>query len=375
MTRLGYQIPNFTYPGVGSDRLFDVVAAQAIEAEESGFDTVLVMDHFYQLPMLGAPENAMLECYTLLRPRPAHRAGAPIRARHRQHVSQPAVLAREVTTLDVVSHGRAQLGIGAGWFGFEHDSLGFEFGDLHRALEKLEEALQIILPMLRGEWPTLEGRWYRVRDAINSPAPVGRIPVLIGGGGEKKTLRMVAQYADESNIICAVEDILRKLEALAAHCARLGRDPGEITVTYQTSCVIAPTHEEAVADFEAAIARTPELGFRRGSAIVGSPAEVGAARAQLLTTGIDGFTVNLPANAHIPGRVCLLGRPSRRCSGLTPVSSAGTRPARPRPASPGRICRPVPLPENAVRARRTTSSAADTTIMTTPHAMSDGRTR
>lgn len=308
MTRLGYQIPNFTYPGVGSDRLFDVVAAQAIEAEESGFDTVLVMDHFYQLPMLGAPENAMLECYTLL----AALAQRTERVRLSALVTgntyrNPAVLAKEVTTLDVVSHGRAQLGIGAGWFELEHDSLGFEFGTFTERFEKLEEALQIILPMLRGERPTLEGRWYRVRDAINSPAPVGRIPVLIGGGGEKKTLRMVAQYADESNIICAVEDIPRKLEALAGHCARLGRDPGEITVTYQTSCVIAPTHEEAVADFEAAIARTPELGFRRGSAIVGSPAEVGAAYAQLLTTGIDGFTVNLPANAHIPGRVCLLG--------------------------------------------------------------------
>ena len=121
------------------------------------------------------------------------------------------------------------------------------------------------------------------------------------------TLRMVAQYADESNIICAIEDIPRKMEALDGHCARLGRDRSEITMTYQTSCVIAPTHDEAVADFEAAVARTPELGMRRGGAIVGGPEEVAAAYERILATGVDGVTVNLPANGHIPRRVALLG--------------------------------------------------------------------
>ena len=143
----------------------------------------------------------------------------------------PTLLAKSVTALDVVSGGRAQLGIGAGWFEFEHQSLGFEFGTFTDRFEKLEEALQIILPMLRGERPSLDGKWYHVEDAINSPAPLGRIPVMIGGGGEKKTLRMVAQYADESNLIAAPEDLPRKLDVLAAHCERLGRDRSEITVT------------------------------------------------------------------------------------------------------------------------------------------------
>ncbi len=305
--RLGYQIPNFTYPEVGSDRLFDVVAAQAKEAEASGFDTVLVMDHFYQLAMLGAPGNEMFECYTLLSALSQHTERVRLSALVTGNTYRnPAVLAKTVTALDVVSHGRAMLGIGAGWFELEHDSFGLEFGTFTDRFERLEEALQIILPMLRGEQVSLDGKWYQVKDAMNSPAPVGRIPVMIGGGGEKKTLRMVAQYADESNIICAPADIPRKFEALAEHCERLGRDRSEITVTYQTSAVIAPTHEQAQKEYEEAVARIPELGLR-GGAILGSPDEVGEVYERILATGVDGFTVNLPANGHVEGRVSLLG--------------------------------------------------------------------
>lgn len=309
MTRLGYQIPNFTYPGVGSDTLFEAVAAQAVEAETSGFDTVLVMDHFYQLPMLGSPENEMFECYTLLAALSQRtsrvRLGALVTGNTYRN---PALLAKTVTALDVVSGGRAQLGIGAGWYELEHDSLGFEFGTFTDRFERLEEALQIILPMLRGERPTVSGSWYAAREAINSPAPVGRIPVMIGGGGERKTLRMVAQYADESNIICAIEEIPRKLDALAGHCERLGRPRSEITVTYQTSACIAPTHEQAVAEFEQTLARIPELQQRRATAIVGDPQEVAAAYQRILATGVDGVTVNMPCNGHVPGRVALLGQ-------------------------------------------------------------------
>ena len=308
MTRLGYQIPNFTYPDTDSAGLFEVIARQAVEAEESGFDTVLVMDHLYQLPLLGDPANDMLECYTLL----AALAQRTSRVRLSSLVTgntyrNPALLAKIVTTLDVVSGGRAQLGIGAGWYELEHDALGFEFGTFTDRFEKLEEALQIITGMLRGERPSLQGRWYAVRDAINSPAPVGRIPIMIGGGGERKTLRMVAQYADESNIICAPEDIPRKLAALAAHCERLGRDRSEITVSYQTSVCIAPTREQAEREADEAVARIPELAVRRPGIICGSPDEVAAVYQRIMATGVDGVTVNAPANGHIDGRVRLLG--------------------------------------------------------------------
>ncbi|GAB35006.1 LLM class F420-dependent oxidoreductase [Gordonia otitidis] len=309
MTTLGYQIPNFTYPDTAPDRLFPTIAAQAVEAENSGFDTVLVMDHFYQLPMLGAPDEPMIECYTLLSALAQHTSRVRLSALVTGNTYRnPTLLAKTVTALDVVSGGRAQLGIGAGWFEFEHESLGFDFGTFTDRFEKLEEALQIILPMLRDERPSLDGRWYRVHDAMNSPAPLSRIPVMIGGGGEKKTLRMVAQYADESNLLAAPADIPRKLDVLAAHCERLGRDRSEITVTAQTSACVAPTEDEARAEFESYVARNPAAEGRRASTVIGSPEQVAAQYSELLATGIDGVTVNAPANGHIPGRVTLLGQ-------------------------------------------------------------------
>jgi F420-dependent oxidoreductase-like protein len=308
VTRLGYQIPNFTYPEVTADRLFDTVRQQAVEADLSGFDTVLVMDHFYQLAGLGRPEQEMIECYTLLAALAQHtsrvRLAALVTGNTYRH---PSLLAKTVTALDVVSGGRAQLGIGAGWFEFEHNSLGFEFGTFTDRFEKLEESLQIVLPMLRGEQPTLNGKWYQVNEAMNYPAPLGRIPVMIGGGGERKTLRMVAQYADESNLICGVEEIPRKLAALDEHCTNLGRDRSEITVSYQTSACIAPTHDQAFAEFDAYVVRQPQFAARRDSAIIGSPDEVAERFSRLLETGIDGVTVNAPANGHLEGRVAMLG--------------------------------------------------------------------
>jgi F420-dependent oxidoreductase-like protein len=308
MTLLGYQIPNFTYPGVAPDGLFGAVRRQAVEAEASGFDTVLLMDHFYQLADLGAPEQEMIECYTLLSALAQHtsrvRLSALVTGNTYRH---PSLLAKTITALDVVSGGRAQLGIGAGWFELEHDSLGFEFGTFTDRFEKLEESLRIVIPMLRGEQPTLSGKWYQVHEAMNHPAPLSRIPVMIGGGGERKTLRLVAQYADESNLICAADEIPRKLEVLADHCANLGRDRSEITVSYPISVSIAPTHEQAVAEFEDYLTRQPQAAARRAAVIVGSPDEVAERFLQLRETGIDGVTITAPSNGYVEGRVALLG--------------------------------------------------------------------
>ncbi|MGH9212503.1 MAG: LLM class F420-dependent oxidoreductase [Acidimicrobiales bacterium] len=318
MTRLGYQIPNFTYPGVGPDGLFEAVARQAEAAERSGFDTVLVMDHFYQLPVLGPPENYMVECYTLLAALAQRtstvRLGALVTGNTYRN---PALLAKTVTALDVVSSGRAQLGIGAGWFDLEHEALGFEFGSFTDRFEKLEEALQIIIPMLRDERPTLSGRHYTVKQAINQPPPVGRVPVMIGGSGERKTLRMVAQYADESNLIVEPTDIPRKLDALAAHCQRLGRDRSEITVSVQRTVCIAPTYEQAQSDLKRYLGErgidldTADDATRQmieARLVVGDPDAVGEKLAAVLDLGVDGFTCNLPANGHDPDNVELLGQ-------------------------------------------------------------------
>ena len=304
MTLRGYQIPNFTYPGVGPAGLFDTIATQAREADTAGFDTVLVMDHFFQLPMLGAPEEPMIECYTLL----AGLARETSTVRLSSLVTgntyrNPAVLAKTVTALDIVSNGRAQLGT---------------FTD---RFERLDEALQIIVPMLRGEASTFAGNRYTTVNAFNSPLPVGRIPIMIGGGGERKTLRMVAQYADESNLIAEARDIPRKLEALDEHCQNLGRDRGEITVSWQRSVCIAPTMEEAQADLAAWFSRrgialdtldADQRAALTARFIVGDPDTVGERLAADKALGVDGFTANLPANGYIPGRVALLGDVMRR---------------------------------------------------------------
>jgi F420-dependent oxidoreductase-like protein len=317
MTRLGYQIPNFSYPDVGPADLFDRVATQAKAADQSGFDTVLLMDHFYQLPMIGDPDQYMLECYTTLgalaRETKTVRLGALVTGNSYRN---PALLAKVITALDIVSNGRAQLGIGAGWFEFEHDSLGFEFGTFSDRFEKLEEALQIILPMLRDERPSLEGKRYVVKDAINQPPPISRVPVMIGGSGEKKTLRMVAQYADESNLTSAPEELGRKLDALAAHCERLGRDRSQITVSQHLNVCIADTHDEAQAELGAFLAtrgmdlETLDDEFRaliQTMVAWGDPDEVGERLTTVLGFGAEGLTMSLPANGHIPGRVELLG--------------------------------------------------------------------
>lgn len=314
MTRLGYQIPNFTYPGQRPDQIFDTVVAQAKEAEASGFDRVLVMDHFYQLPMIGTHDEPMYECYSLLSALAQHtstvRLSALVTGNTYRH---PTLLAKTITALDHVSHGRATLGIGAGWFQLEHDSLGFEFGTFTDRFEKLEEALQIIIPLLRGETVSLDGKHYQVSDAVNSPAPVSRVPVMIGGNGERKTLRMVAQYADESNLASGgLDEIPHKLDVLAEHCARLGRDRSEIKVTKLLMCHIAPTTAEAEADLRemAAIKGWSDgvLDLIKSVLAWGDPDTIGEYLASAMATGIDGMTINLPACGHIPGRVELLGQ-------------------------------------------------------------------
>jgi len=325
MTRLGYQIPSFTYPDTGPAELFDVIARQAKEADTSGFDTLLVMDHFYQLPHLGEPERFMLECYALLSALARETTNVRLSALVTGNTYRnPAVLAKTVTTLDIVSNGRAQLGIGAGWYELEHDAFGIEFGTFTDRFEKLEEALQIILPMLDGKTATLAGKHYNAVEAMNSPAPIGHIPVMIGGGGERKTFRMVAEYADEANIIADAADMPRKLDALAQRCVEAGRDRSTVTVSWQRTVCIAPTMEEARADLDAYIrlrGMDPDSlsdewrSVIASRFIIGDPDTVGEQLTKELSLGIDGFTINMPANGHIPGRVTLLGETAAKVVG------------------------------------------------------------
>jgi hypothetical protein len=325
MTRLGFQIPNFDYPGLTRADAWKATAVSAKAAEDAGFDTVLVMDHFYQLPGLGAPDNSMMEAYTIL--------GALAQVTERVRLGalvtgntyrNPAILAKSVTTLDHVSGGRAQLGIGSGWFELEHQSFGIPFGTFTTRFEQLEEALQVILPMLRGERVSYSGKHYEFTDVINEPAPLSKVPVMIGGSGEKKTLRMVAQYADLGNLTCGPEEVPQKLDALAGHCERLGRDRSEITLSWNRVVCVAPTTAEAEAERNAFLAERgmdwDNLGEEiqamvDGMIACGDADTVGEQLTAWKATGIDGFTLSAPANGHLPERVALLGEVATRVMG------------------------------------------------------------
>ena len=316
--RMALQIPNFTYPDTPPSALFERIAASAREAEASGFDAVFVMDHFYQLPMLGPTHHEMLEAYPLLGALAAQtqrvRLGTLVAGNTYRN---PAHFAKIVTTLDVVSRGRAILGIGAGWFEPEHQGYGFDFPPVGERLSRLAEALQIIVPMLRGEKPTFEGRYYRTHEALNVPAPVqaGGPAILIGGTGEQRTLKLVARYADESNWTCPPDEFPRKLEALEKHCASVGRKRGDVNVTWLGSLLIAETMAKAEKLRDVYLrargmdwsALPPAMRERIAAVMVlGDPDTVGEfVQTKIIGQGLDGIIVNLPANGHEPEAVRL----------------------------------------------------------------------
>ncbi|OBH25809.1 LLM class F420-dependent oxidoreductase [Mycobacterium sp. E342] len=296
--RLGLQIPNFSY-GTQVAELFPAVQAQAREAESAGFDTVLLMDHFYQLPGLGEPDEPMLEAYTAL--------GALAAAVERVQLStlvtgntyrNPTLLAKAITTLDVVSAGRAILGIGAGWFELEHQQLGFEFGTFTERFEKLQEALDIIVPMLHGERPTFTGKWYRTESAINEPRYRDHIPVMLGGSGEKKTFRLAARYADHLNIIADIDQLPGKLEVLRQRCAEIDRDPS----TLETSSLLTVVVDDGYG-------APSDIGEAHGGrAVTGTIDQIAdEIKRRIIDVGIDGVIVNLPTHRYTPGVVTAVG--------------------------------------------------------------------
>jgi F420-dependent oxidoreductase-like protein len=211
------------------------------------------MDHFYQLPALGGESQPMLESYTLLGGLAARttaiRLGALVTG---VTYRNPAILAKVVTTLDVISSGRAILGIGAAWHDIEHEALGVEFPPAGERLDRLEEAVPICRAMFREDHPSFEGRYYRISDARNLPRPVqpDGPPILIGGGGEKRTLRLVARYADYCNITGDTDVIRHKVGVLRQHCEAEGRDPKAVTVSRLSTLVLTNSAQETADTWE-----------------------------------------------------------------------------------------------------------------------------
>jgi F420-dependent oxidoreductase-like protein len=271
--KIGLQIPNFTWPG-GPRGIAGTLAAIARGAEDAGFYSVWLMDHFFQIGMIGPQELDMLEGYNGL----GYLAGVTRKVKLGTMVTgvvyrYPGVLVKTVTTLDVLSGGRAYFGIGAAWNEVESRGLGIPFPPIGVRFEQLEEALQITKQMWSPNNGPYRGKHYQCAATLCVPQPLARPhpPILIAGGGEKKTLRMVAQYADACNVYGPVETVRAKLAVLKGHCESLGRDYDSIEKTTLGTIELAPGKS--------------------------SPAEVIAHCKALADIGVDHAIFNMP-NVH-----------------------------------------------------------------------------
>lgn len=295
---LDLHVPNFNWPDTPPEAFFERLVEIARTAESSGFSSISMMDHLHQIPGVGPEENWMMEGNAILAALAARTStinlgllvgGVTYR--------NPALMAKQTTTIDIISGGRAVLGLGAAWFENEHQAYGFDFPPLKVRFELLEDALNIARAMFTQERATYEGTHHSVRGAYNNPKPIrGDIPILIGGSGERKTLRFVAKYGDGSNFFGDVERVKHLLGVLERHCEDVGRDPAEITKTRMASVSIAPTHEAASAKFKGDPSR----------AFVGDPDSIAEQVQAYLDAGLDGMTVTLP-DVHDLETVALAG--------------------------------------------------------------------
>lgn len=266
----GYHLPNFTFPGARPGELFDNYVELAVTAEAEGFDLVTLMDHVYQIKGIGPETEPMLEAYTTL----GALAARTSRIRLATLVTgvtyrNPALLVKQVTTLDVISHGRTILGLGAAWNEDEHRGYGFEFPPIRERMDRLEEALTIARLMFTQERPSFEGTYYRIEGAMNYPRPLqpGGPKILVGGGGELRTLKIAARLADMTNWFGPLDVIQHKEEVFLRHCETEGRDPSAVQRTITLPLVLAETEREAKAALETvdparrpfAPAGTPEM--------------------------------------------------------------------------------------------------------------------
>jgi F420-dependent oxidoreductase-like protein len=297
--RLGLQINNFNY-GSGVADLFPTVVAQAQEADAAGFDSVFLMDHFYQLPGIGDPDEPMLEAYTALGALAATTQNVQLGTLVTGNTYRnPTLLAKNITTLDVISQGRAILGIGTGWFELEHDQLGYEFGTFTDRFNKLDEALQIILPMLAGDRPTVTGRYYRTDQAMANPRFREHLPLMIGGSGEKKTIPLAARHFDHLNIIAGFDELARKVEVTRQRCEEIDRDPA----TLETSMLLGVLLGDGVSQD-----MVPE-DFRKQMVFGGVDQIAEQIRTKVLDAGVDGVILFLPTKVtgYQQGQITALG--------------------------------------------------------------------
>ncbi len=283
-------MPNFTFPGADGKALFDRVVENARAAEAAGFDLVTVMDHFYQIRGVGPETDPMLEAYTTL----GALAASTSRVKLATLVTgvtyrNPAMLAKMVTTLDVISKGRAILGIGAAWNEDEHVGYGFEFPPIAERMERLDEALTIAKLMFTEDRPSFEGKHYRIVRALNVPRPIqpGGPKVLVGGGGERKTLRLLARHGDIGHWFGGpIEDLKRKRGVFEEHCAAVGRDPSSVLLTVGMNIILVDSEKDGKALFD----RIPDE--RKPMVRIATPAQAAEQLRQYVDAGFGGFTLS-----------------------------------------------------------------------------------
>ena len=293
--RFGLQLPNFTL-GVPDVDLFDKVTEFATAAEDTGFSSLWVMDHFYQLPALGGADQPMLEAYTLLGALAAVTETAQLGTLVTGVTYRnPAMLAKIITTLDVISKGRAILGIGAAWHDIEHDGLGFAFPPVKERMDRLEEAVQICRAMFDHDHADFEGAHYVIRDARNLPRPISRPKIMIGGGGEKRTLKLVAKYADQCNITGDPEMIRHKIKVIEDHCASVGRDPAEIEITRMATLFLTHSAEQTTQTKE--FVTNAAGADAAGGAVIGEEQEIVDQVAAAYEAGVDEAIFNMPLSS------------------------------------------------------------------------------
>src|SRR5690349_13620750 len=286
----GFHLPSYTHPEIPPDRLFEGAITQARAAEEAGFSLVTVMDRLYQIPGVGQVDEPMLEGWLTL----AALARETSRVRLGTLVTgvtyrNPALLAKQATTLDTISGGRAILGLGAARNDVEHAGYGYEFPPIRERMDRLEEALAIIKAMFTEERPSFSGTYYRIEEALNVPRPVqaGGPRILVGGGGEQRTLRIAAKYADMTHWFSLGLDALKhKTEVLERYCDEIGRDFSSIERTAGAPVIV--TDDEAQAD--ALIAQIP--AERRPFLKAGPPDQMAEALRPYIEAGFTGFTFN-----------------------------------------------------------------------------------
>jgi F420-dependent oxidoreductase-like protein len=293
--KFGYQQPSHTFGEMHGKTIFEQLSHVAKKSEDHGYDSFWIMDHLTQIEFVGKAEEPIMESYTTLSALAALTDRIKLGALTTSNLFRnPALLAKMGATIDQISRGRFWLGLGAGWFQEEAKRYGYNFGNNRRRLEMLEESLQIIEKAWTEEYPSFHGKYYSIEKLILNPKPIQkpRPKILVGGGGEKVTLKLVAKYADACNLFPSGRELQEKLNALRKHCNDVGRDFSTILKTKLASVMFGRNMEDAMRKIEQLKPASMDLESYVSSFLFGNAQEISGQISSLADAGIDYLIVN-----------------------------------------------------------------------------------